>query len=234
LKIFQSPVVPWLDRNRGVGATVIKEHPAAADEADMDQRFWKGHPHLAWDMWGLDEIEATLASIESRLGKHLHAHTEARSAVADMRTVRDALRKTIAEHRQANTTASTKAAVEGHWHAFEDSVQAYLEAVDKQVTEQESVFRARADAQNRTWQQAIDQLHINALSLATDRQGNIERAVKRLESEAVAAKSKLDTLNKAEGASWAAMKSALTETRAALDRAHRAVIEGFERTAGHT
>jgi hypothetical protein len=52
--------------------------------------------------------------------------------------------------------------------------------------------------------------------------------------EAVAAKSKLDTLNKAEGASWAAMKSALTEKRAALDRAHRAVVEGFERITGHT
>jgi hypothetical protein len=181
-------------------------------------------------MWGLDEIEATLASIESRLGKHLHAHTEARSALADMRTVRDALRKTIAEHRHANTTANTKAAFEGHWKAFEDSVQAYLEAVGKQVTEQESVFRARADAQGKAWQQAIDQLHTSAVSLAIDRQGDIEAAVKRLESEAVGAKAKLDTLNKAEGASWAAMKSALTETRAALDRAHRAVLDGF----GHT
>ena len=55
-----------------------------------------------------------------------------------------------------------------------------------------------------------------------------------MESEAVAAKFKLDTLNKVEGASWAAMKSALTETRAPLDRAHRAVLEGFERTAGDT
>ena len=109
--------------------------------------------------------------------------------MADMRTVRDTLRKTITEHRQANTTASTKAAFEDHWKAFEDSVQAYLDAVGKQVTEQESVFRARADAQSKAWEQAIDQLHTGALNLATDRQGDIEAAVKRLEAEADAAKS---------------------------------------------
>jgi len=182
-------------------------------------------------MWGLDEIEATFASIESRIGKRLHAHTAAKSAVADMRTAREALRKTILEHGQANATtlASTKAVFDGHWKAFEDSVQAYLDAVGKQVREQESVFRVRADAQSKAWQEAIERLHKSATSLATDRHGDIEAAVKRLESEAGAAKAKLDTLNKAEGASWVAMKAALTETRAALDQAHRAVLDTLGR-----
>lgn len=45
-----------------------------------------------------------------------------------------------------------------------------------------------------------------------------------LESEAEAAKVKLDKLNEAEDASWTAMKSALSETRAALQRAHQAAL----------
>jgi hypothetical protein len=205
----------------------------------MDERFWNAHPHLAWGIWGLDEIEATLISIENQMiHKQAEVHTATTSAMADMRTARDAFRKSvadksIADHGQMNAAivASTKAALEGQWTVFEDSLQAYLEAVGKQVTEQETVFRARADAQAKACQQAIDKLHQSVTSFAADRRGDIEAAVKRLESEADAAKAKLDTLNKAEGASWAAMKSALTETRAALDRAHRAVLDAFERAA---
>jgi hypothetical protein len=199
----------------------------------MDQHFWNRHPHLAWALWGVDEIEATLASIESRVLKRADVHPAVTSAVAEMRTARDALRKSVADHKQTNppVLASTTAILGGQWNAFEDSVHAYLEAVGEQVTEQESVFRARADAQSKAWQQAIDNVHKNAAALAADRRDDIAAAVKRLESEAAAAKAKLDMLNKAEGASWAAMKSALTETRAALDRAHRTAFDAFERTA---
>jgi hypothetical protein len=70
--------------------------------------------------------------------------------------------------------------------------------------------------------------HFASLIFSPERQVRLDRG------PVEDAKAKPDTLNKAEGASWAAMKSALTETRAALDRAHRAVLEGFERTAGDT
>jgi len=184
-------------------------------------------------MWGLDEIEATLASIESRVHKHPDVRTKAESAIADMRATRDAFRKSIEEHGQVDKAAfaRSKAALESQWAAFEDGVQTYLEAVGKQVTEQETVFRARADAQSKAWQQTIGNLHTSATSFAADRRGDNEAAVKRLESEADAAKVKLDKLNKAEGASWATMKSALSETRAALGRAHQAVLHAFERSA---
>ena len=150
--------------------------------------------------------------------------TKAESAMSDMRAARDAFRKSIEQHEQVNEAAPgrSKAALESQWAAFEDSVQTYLESVGKQVTEQEMIFRARADAQSKAWQQAIGNLHKSATSFAADRRGEKEAAVKRLESEADAAKVKLDKLNKAESASWVAMKSALTETRAALDRAHQA------------
>ena len=199
----------------------------------VSQSTWNAHPHLAWAMWGLDEIEATLGSIESRFHHRPDVRIKAESAMSDMRAARDAFRKAIEQHEQVNEAAPgrSKAALESQWAAFEDSVQAYLELVGKQVTEQEMIFRARADAQSKAWQQAIGNLHNSATSFAADHHGEKEAAVKRLESEADAAKVKLDKLNKAESASWVAMKSALTETRAALDRAHQAVLHAIERSA---
>jgi len=195
------------------------------------QSTWEAHPHLAWAMWGLDEIEATLASIEGRVHKRPDARAKAESAMADMRAARDAFRKSIEQHGQVNEGARAKAVMESQWAVFEASVQSYLEAIGTQVAEQEAVFRARADAQNKAWQQAVGNLHKSAASLAADRRGDIEAAVRRIEAEADAAKIKLDKLNKTEGASWAAMQSALTETRVALDRAHQAVLHAFERSA---
>jgi hypothetical protein len=106
---------------------------------------WDAHPHLAWAMWGLDEIEATLKSIESRIHKHPDDRNRAESAMADMRAARDTFLKSVEQHRQVNETGSahSKAALETQWAAFENSVQTYLDAVGRQVTQREIVFRAR-------------------------------------------------------------------------------------------
>jgi len=204
----------------------------------ISQRFWNAHPHLAWAMWGLDEIEATLASFESSFHKSHNIREKRASAVADMRTARDAFRKSIEEKAvgergqfREGDVAAWKAELERQWATFEDSLQAYLETMGNQVTEQETVFRARADAQSKVWQQGIAKLHESTLSLAANRRGDIKAAIRRLESEAAASKAKLEKLNRTEGASWSAMKAALTETRVALDRAHAAVLDLFETLA---
>ena len=199
----------------------------------VSQSSWNAHPHLAWAMWGLDEIEATLASFQGSLHKRTDARTEAQSAMADMHTARDTFRKSIEEHGPMDEVARArwKTELESQWDAFEDSLQTYLQTVSKQVAEQETVFRARADAQSKAWQRTIAKLHERAASFAADRRGDIDAAIRRLEFEADAAKAKLDTLNRAEGASWAAMKSALAETRTTLDRAHQAVHEAFKHPA---
>jgi hypothetical protein len=110
-------------------------------------------------------------------------------------------------------------------------VLAYLEATGKQAKEQEAAFRACAEAQRPAGHDAIDKLHKSATSFADDRRDEIETAVKHMKVEADAAKTRLDKLHKAGGESWAAMKSALAETRAALDKANQAVHESLKRVA---
>jgi hypothetical protein len=196
----------------------------------VSQRVWNAHPHLAWAMWGLQEIEATLASLEGNIHEYAETHPTAESAITLMRKARDAFQKAILEHRPLNEIAPTcsKSAFEGEWAAFEESLETYMDSVGRQISEQERVFRVRADAQAQAWQQAIDHFHESAATFSSERRRDIEAAIRRLGSEADASKAALDKLNKAEGASWTAMKSALSETRAALDRAHHAAREAMK------
>jgi hypothetical protein len=190
------------------------------------------HAYLEWAKQRADEIDATLVTFEKSVAQlEAGVRAKAESAMADMRAARDAFRKFINEHGETNEAAlaRSQAALETQWTAFEASVQAYLDATGKQVTEQEIAFRARADAQYKAWEEAIDKLHKSATSFAADRRHDIETAVKRMKTEADASKVKLDKLKKAGGESWDAMKSALTETRAALDRAQQAVRDAFKR-----
>ena len=58
-----------------------------------------------------------------------------------------------------------------------------------------------------------------------------EAALKKMKSEADVAKANLERLRGARDQSWSALKAALTETRAAFDRADHAVHEAFKRAA---
>jgi hypothetical protein len=127
--------------------------------------------------------------------------------------------------------ANSKKVLEAQWAAFELAVPAFLDATGQQVKEAEAAFRACADVQRKAWHEAIDNLHKSAESFAENRRDEIETAVKHMKVEADAAKTRLDKLNKAGSETWAAMKSALTETRTALDNAQQAVHESLKRLA---
>jgi len=52
-----------------------------------------------------------------------------------------------------------------------------------------------------------------------------------MKTQADAAKLKFDKLYEAKGESWVALKTALSESRAALDRAYQAAQEAFKRAS---
>lgn len=192
------------------------------------------HSYLDWAKERLDEIDATLSSFQHDAAKlQVDVSVKAEKAMADMRAARDDFRRSVNEHANAtkSTIASSKKKLEAQWTAFEGGVLAYLDATGRQAKEQEAAFRARADAQRKAWQESIDKLHKSAVSFAADRRNEIETAVTHMKAEADAAKARLDKLNKAGGKSWVAMKTALTETRNALDKANQTVHELIKRVA---
>jgi hypothetical protein len=190
------------------------------------------HVYLNWAKERLDEMDATLALFESKVGElQGDARAKAESALADMRAKRDAFRETIkkeAEMSEADWTRA-KAVMEADWNAFEASVQKYVDAAGVKGEQQKAAFQARADAQRKAWQEAIDKLDNTAKGIAADRRAEVESAMKRMKAEAAAAEAKLDKLNRAGTKSWAAFRTALGETRTAFDRANQEVYDAFKR-----
>jgi len=74
-------------------------------------------------------------------------------------------------------------------------------------------------------------LHKSATAFAADRRSDLDEVVSQMKTQADAVKVKFDKLYKAKGESWTALKSALLESRDALDRAYQAAREAFERAS---
>ena len=114
---------------------------------------------------------------------------------------------------------------------FEVEVKRYVESFGKQIEHQQATFKLQADAQLKAWREAADKLGSDAKKFASERRGDIDAAVKRMNADAVEAEKKLEKLNQAGAQSWSALMAALTETRTTFDRANEAAREAFKRAA---
>jgi hypothetical protein len=189
------------------------------------------HIYFNWAKERLDEMDATLALLEGKVGElRDDTRANAESALADMREKGDAFRQAIKNETKANEAAwnRTKAQLEPYWSAFETNVEKYVEAAGQQGEHHQAAFRARADAQRKAWQEAADNLHTAAAEYAADRT-EVASAVKRMKADAEAAEAKLAKLSRAGTESWSALNTALAETRAAFDRANQVVYETLKR-----
>jgi hypothetical protein len=83
----------------------------------------------------------------------------------------------------------------------------------------------------KAWREAADRLSSDAKAFAADRRTEIDAAVKRMNVDAGAAEERLHRLSQAGAQSWSSLMAALTETRAAFDRANQAAREAFKRAA---
>jgi hypothetical protein len=85
------------------------------------------HDHTVWAMERLDEMDATLAALESNAGKlRGDARANAENELANMRAKRDAFRETLEKDGEAGkaSQARTRVALEAGWSAFQASVHA--------------------------------------------------------------------------------------------------------------
>lgn len=192
------------------------------------------HFYLDWAKARLDEMDATLESIESKAGEvKADARAKADKILVDLRRERDAFRDKIAQQTADNESAwaAAKPKMEGDWNAFEASVNQYVETLSKQSQQQQAIFEQQAAAQIKAWREAGDKLTTDAKAFAADRRGDFDAAVVRMNAEAAAAQEKLHKLNHAGTQSWTALMAALSETRGVFDRASQAAREAFKRAA---
>lgn len=190
------------------------------------------HFYLNWAKERIDEMDATLASLEGKVSEvQSDVRAKADQTLADLRKRRDDFRDTIKKHAEANEAAwvRERARLESEWSAFETDVKKYVESSGKQIEQQQATFKRQVAAQLNAWRVAADNFRIAGKEFVAERRSEIETAVKRMESDATAAEEKLQKLNQAGMQSWSALMGALAETRAAFDRANQASQEAFKR-----
>ncbi len=110
-------------------------------------------------------------------------------------------------------------------------VKKYVESFGNQIEQQQAIFKLQSAAQLKAWREAANKLNSSAKEFAAERRGEIDAAVKRMNTDATAAEEKLQKLNQAGSQSWSALMAALTETRAAFDRANQVAVDAFKRAA---
>ena len=192
------------------------------------------HFYLNWAKERIDEMDATLASFESKVSEvHADARVKANQVLTDLRKKRDDFRATVKKQAEANeaTWIKAKAGLETEWSAFESEVKKYVESFGKQIEQQQAIFQRQANAQAKAWRDAGDQFRVAAKNFAAERRAEIEVVVKRMDADATQAEEKLWRLNQGGSQSWSALTTALSETRAAFDRANQAAQDAFRKAA---
>ncbi|NJO32119.1 MAG: hypothetical protein HC869_02335 [Rhodospirillales bacterium] len=119
------------------------------------------HVSIDWAKERLDEMDATLASLEKKL-ENLKAENRAKAerALAEMREQREALKALLDEKRQVTEVEceKLKTRIETKWTVFEAAVDKWLDATGERVAERKNIFLARVDVQLKAWQAKIAQL----------------------------------------------------------------------------
>ena len=193
------------------------------------------HFYVNWAKERLDEMEAVLTSLESKVGDvQAEARDKAKKALADLGKSRDIFRDAVKKQAEANEAAwtSAKAKLEPEWNSFETEVRKYVETFSKQIEQQRATFQLQSAAQLKAWREAADKLAGDTRQFTTERQAEFDAAVKRMQADATAAEEKLQKQLEQMGTqSWSALMAVLTETRAAFDRANQAARDAFKRAA---
>ena len=190
------------------------------------------HFYINWAKERLDEMDATLASLESKVADvQADARDRADKVLAAMRGKREEFSGIVKQQSEANEVAwiDAKVRLESEWNSFETEARKYVESFVKQVEQQQATFKLQAAAQLNAWREAADKLGAAANEFAAERRGEIDAALLRMKADAVAAEAKLEKLNEAGTQSWSVLTDALKETRSTFDRANQALREQFKR-----
>ena len=190
------------------------------------------HFYLNWAKERIDEMDAVLTSLQSRATQvSAESRAAADQLVADLRSKRDAFQNDLRRQAEAGEAAwaQSRAKLESDWNAFQADVKKYVEDFGQQMKQQQTTFQDIAAAQLKAWREAADRFQAAAADLAVDRRARMEATVQQMKADASAAEANFQKLAKAGTESWTALSAALTDSRAAFDRANRTAWDAFKR-----
>lgn len=189
------------------------------------------HFFLSWAKERLDEMDAILASLESKAGEvQADSRVKANQLIASLQNQRDAFRGTVEKQAEAGEAvwARTKAKLEADWVGFENEVTKYIETFGRQIGQQQATFQRLVAAQLKAWREMADKVHVAAGEFTAEHRREIDASVTRMKADAAAAEEMLQKLTRAGTESWTALNAVLAETRAAFDRANQTARDAFK------
>lgn len=190
------------------------------------------HFFLSWAKERIDEMDATLASLEAKAGQmQAEARVKADLFMAELKKRRGEFDSTVKKQAEAGEAAAdgAKVRLEAEWTGFQTETQKYLETFGKGIEQQRAVFQGQATAQLNAWRETADKLGAATKEFAIERRREIDETVSRMKADAATAEKRLQDLARAGTESWSALNAALAETRATFDRANQAAREAFKR-----
>ena len=182
------------------------------------------HFYLNWAKERIDEMDAVLASLEAKASEvQADSRVKADQFIADLRKKRDEFQESVKNQADAGeaTWLRAKSQMDDTWNGFETEVKKYVETFGKQIEQQQTTFQQAAAAQLKAWRDAAEKIHSATAELTAERRTDIDAAVQRMKADASEAEANLQKLMGAGTESWAALTSALAESRAAFDRANQ-------------
>ena len=194
------------------------------------------HFYFNWAKERIDEMDAILTSLEAKASEvQADSRNRAEQLIADLHKKRDEFQNAAKKQADAGEAAwlHTKSQLEGTWNGFETEVKKYVETFGNQIQQQQTTFQNAAAAQLRAWRDAAETIQTAATGLAVHQRSDIDVAVTRMKADASKAEANLQELKRAGTEFWAALNGALTESRAAFDRANQAAWDALKRAATH-
>lgn len=192
------------------------------------------HAFVSWTKQRLDEMDATLASLETKAGQaKTDVTTKADHLVAELKQRRDDFEAKAKARVGAEEAAlqAKKAQLEFQWSGFEGQIRTYFDTVGKEVAHKQATFREAATAQAKAWRETADKLHDAAAQLASDKRAGVVAAAAQLRTDAAAAEARLQKLKQAGEESWTVLGAALAQSRKAFDEANQKAWDALRRAA---
>jgi hypothetical protein len=192
------------------------------------------HLYLNWAKQRIDEMDATLASLEAKAGQvQADSKVKAEQLIADLKKQRDEFQATVKAQAKATEAAwqTSKAQLDSQWKAFEAQVKTYIDTAARQLPQQQALFRDVAAAQVKTWREAAGAIQDVAAKFTAGRRADVDAAVTKMKADAAEAEAQLQKLNQAGTESWAALSAALAQSRKTFDRANQAAWDAVKRAA---
>jgi hypothetical protein len=190
------------------------------------------HFFLSWAKERIDEMDATLASLQSKaVQMQAQTRVKADQFITDMRKKRDEFETAVRKQAEAGEPAwdGAKHRLETELKGFQAETKKYLETFGKGIEQQQAVFQSQVIAQLNAWRDAAEKLNAASKEFAIERRREIDATVSRMKADAAAAEKKLLDLARAGTESWTTLNAALAESRTTFDRANQAAREAFKR-----